>query len=1744
MKRDINRLLAGILSAAMIMGSNPAVVMGNIIADDIEGAAENALILENEDVLDNVSEDALLENPEELIVDNAAPNENIEDVLVINSCDEFADYPEAVSANDVEINSDNFPDEVFRNYIKTLDTDSDEVLEVSEINAAKTIDLSNTAVVSINGIKYLTSVNSIDFSNTSINSIPSTELTAMSDLKTVKLDNMRSIKTLNLAGFAELESITAVKTSLVEVTITNCPKLKTADMGINPSLYSASFTTVGGEVSNEDMLNFDLSYCNAIRQLYISSPVRTGHIKLNMQGNMQEFKSRGMSTLQFITSGKAINDNNNQVDITCSKESYLATDYKTGTLKPDYVNVSETAPGKAETIEGLSAEYTISTGLSESVNFIAKDADSYEIKYLDYTVSIEDESVAVIEDIDKYSENGSFKIVTKKGGHTRLLVVPSYNKTKKVIIPLWVVDKTTAVNLECDREVVQRGSDSRFTYRITPDAARHELDFVVYNTADLNGVDADGATPITGITVVNDNGNDAAYVHVDSNVAAGTRFTVVGRSKQNTDDAGKPIYDVLNFSVSKYALTRPSVSMRVGESTVLSANDITTNSSVKASYSSADTSVVTVDSAGKLYAVDEGTTVVKATMPDKTVLYCDVNVINSPVTGIKLNKSNLRIRTGDTTNPSTNAKDRTAELELIFTPSSAAYEYFHEKDGSIPAVDKITITSNKPEVLTVNSDKKLKKAGVVDFSVTAVDRIAQNEAVTVMASVTPEGSSTPLTASCNVIVSPTDNAKVPAGISLFAVVNNDKTLADISGTLSASLINKGYAQDYYVFADTKTALAAYEDLDSVDYKVVHIDKYTGEPMYDYVPVNTTKIVGITPLKVKRGTEYIADSGVALKGDALSLEGSMKLTGCDYDSPEPVTVASLESKGYSIKYYVDKASLAEISGTTLTAKAAGTVTIKAVAEYKGHAMADVKPVTRKITIKDAGSRGTANIQTEIIRRNSSGDETVITPTSGNYILETKEGYTYYIKDRTSKASDGSSFRISYKTSDEMVIKLGGQEKKTGYTVLKPVKSGMVNITCIADDALRTEVHLSIKLVDTSIASVALSEETITYNSAMTAEYNKKEVTVFNGYAADISDVKLVKAKDGKDEALPGFVVAKKSGNSFSINLTNASKSAKGYVKVKLIKDSIANTYYLPVKLNIKSSVPKLKVKQIKKVNTFYKSDDDNDYSGLISIAADGVTILSANLTDSGRNGKPAVLYPLGYQGSIDNVNDARCILSVAPKSMGVLKYNKASVAVYLEGYRKPVEAAVNVAYEETKLKLTGNEGIILTNNNEVMDGNRIRIGLINKSTGKQQSLTDEDGRSLLAIFIANSQTSSVRSGAELSLSGSAKSKYTISVDPYDYNYLIITPKKGQTINSAGDNLTINVKCTNWNKTQTFKNYKIKAKEASKAKLKLEKSSITMYEYTSSYMNEGMLYSAGQVTLDGKNSDSKLLNSIRISGANSKSTAQLNTTLKINYDKESGSIVATYNGTSMPAAGSYKYNVVIPSTASGLSKDIKTTLTINVKKLRTTDESRLVKVKVSGKIDLLNIRDSYSTLNASFTKLPASGRVVSAALTGESKELFELRNEDGTYRVYLKSGIRGFKNKKYNISVKYVLDVAGKEIIVESAPVTIRFTQSKPIMKLSASGAVVSKDAGQDIYVTVNAYNSDMDKLAIDRIVPANTIDGIAYQGVDSDGQIKLEYNPASGIKRGKTYTLKLKVYLSNRAGDSRAEAIKYKVTVRK
>lgn len=123
----------------------------------------------------------------------------------------------------IGINSTNFPDSVFRNFVADqLDLNNDGYLSENEISAAKTIDVEDRGITSLKGIEYFTSLDSLYCGSNKL-----TGLDVSSNTKLTLLDcSQNSLTSLNVSQNKLLNYLWCSKNALSSLNVSGCAQLK------------------------------------------------------------------------------------------------------------------------------------------------------------------------------------------------------------------------------------------------------------------------------------------------------------------------------------------------------------------------------------------------------------------------------------------------------------------------------------------------------------------------------------------------------------------------------------------------------------------------------------------------------------------------------------------------------------------------------------------------------------------------------------------------------------------------------------------------------------------------------------------------------------------------------------------------------------------------------------------------------------------------------------------------------------------------------------------------------------------------------------------------------------------------------------------------------------------------------------------------------------------------------------------------------------------------------------------------------------------------------------------------------------------------------------------------------------------------------------------------------------------------------------------------------------------------------
>ena len=167
----------------------------------------------------------------------------------------------AFAAGGVEIDETNFPDEKFREYVKTkFDKDNDDILSADEIAEAKEISVEGNPITSFKGIEYFTALTSLECSRTKLTSLDTSHNKKLGYLR---CNYIPDLTTLNVSQNTELKVLYCNDNALADLNLTNNSALETLECGDNElttldlskNTNLKYFSFFNGKLSSLDLTN-------------------------------------------------------------------------------------------------------------------------------------------------------------------------------------------------------------------------------------------------------------------------------------------------------------------------------------------------------------------------------------------------------------------------------------------------------------------------------------------------------------------------------------------------------------------------------------------------------------------------------------------------------------------------------------------------------------------------------------------------------------------------------------------------------------------------------------------------------------------------------------------------------------------------------------------------------------------------------------------------------------------------------------------------------------------------------------------------------------------------------------------------------------------------------------------------------------------------------------------------------------------------------------------------------------------------------------------------------------------------------------------------------------------------------------------------------------------------------------------------------------------------------------------------
>ena len=193
-----------------------------------------------------------------------------------------------INFGDVEINEENFPDAIFRQFVsENYDKDGDNVITKDELASIIEIDASNKGISDLKGIEYFTALESLNVGSNKLASLDISKLTALTKLW---CEN-NQLTALDLSGNTNLTYLSCGTNQLTGLDVSGNTKLTALvcynnkltalDVSKNTALESLkcdSNQLTELDVSKNADLNYLSCFNNTLTSLDVSSNIRLAHL--------------------------------------------------------------------------------------------------------------------------------------------------------------------------------------------------------------------------------------------------------------------------------------------------------------------------------------------------------------------------------------------------------------------------------------------------------------------------------------------------------------------------------------------------------------------------------------------------------------------------------------------------------------------------------------------------------------------------------------------------------------------------------------------------------------------------------------------------------------------------------------------------------------------------------------------------------------------------------------------------------------------------------------------------------------------------------------------------------------------------------------------------------------------------------------------------------------------------------------------------------------------------------------------------------------------------------------------------------------------------------------------------------------------------------------------------------------------------------------------------------------------------
>ena len=205
-------------------------------------------------------------------------------------------------AKGIAINDENFPDENFRNWVRSQEYGWDGVLTDAEIAGITKIEVNNNNIQSLKGIEFFTAMTMLSFINTQLTSLDVSQNTALEYLHCP----YNQLISLDVSGCTSLTQLDCNNNQLTSLDVSGCTSLKFLSCQINclTSLnVSKNMALTTLDCNTNQLTSLDVSKNTALKTLYcydnllLSLDVSQNTSLTHLECHQNKIKNAGMDAL-------------------------------------------------------------------------------------------------------------------------------------------------------------------------------------------------------------------------------------------------------------------------------------------------------------------------------------------------------------------------------------------------------------------------------------------------------------------------------------------------------------------------------------------------------------------------------------------------------------------------------------------------------------------------------------------------------------------------------------------------------------------------------------------------------------------------------------------------------------------------------------------------------------------------------------------------------------------------------------------------------------------------------------------------------------------------------------------------------------------------------------------------------------------------------------------------------------------------------------------------------------------------------------------------------------------------------------------------------------------------------------------------------------------------------------------------------------------------------------------------------